>query len=128
MFNNPLLWSGLKVNACFFTTDVVEINTWLSVLFFLPFLWLLFYAWQKSLAYCYVVGCSLTWLSCVCSDCFLHEDYEMSYKLNGCGNKKRIWGFTCFFCVLNMSFMWQIKLLSYGLWLSPLVCSSIVAN
>lgn len=45
----------------------------------------------------------------------LHEDYEMSHKWNGCGNRKVFWGLTCFLCAeyvncvtLKITFMWPL--------------------
>lgn len=48
----------------------------------------------------------------------------MSYKLNGCGNKKRMLRLHLLFCVLSMSIMWHLKLLSYALW-RPLWCAPL---
>lgn len=89
MFNNPSLWSVLTVNACFFSIYIIEINTWLSVFSPPSFFCDSYFMHDKILSCLLLCLAVLIWVSCVCNDCFLHEDYEMSYKLTGCGNKKK---------------------------------------
>lgn len=127
MFNNPSLWSVLRVNACFFSIYIIEINTWLSVFFSPSFFYDCYFMHDKILLLTAVFGCLLTWVSCVCNDCFLHEDYEMSYKLNGCGNEKKCGASLAFLCAeyvnyvtLKITFKWPLT--------SPLVCFFILAN
>lgn len=123
MFNSPFLSSVLRINACF-TIYIIKIDIWRSVLFFLPFSITVILCMTKfSLLMVMEVGCLLTWVLCVCNDCFLHEDYEMSYKFKCLWNKKRNAGLHMHFCVLNMSnyvmlkitFIWPLTSLLYSL-------------